>query len=220
MSFILKALKKVEQEQAARGNGPVDVHSALLHGDGTSAQAAPRLARWGVIALVFIAGSGLTYFLMDKSTEPPLPTEGRPVGPAAQGSALPAPAVTTSPLSGGARTAPATPTARDDAASRQATAPTSLPEPAAVSTSPKRHSAAPDKPARPSISEDAAGSPPPGLKINGIALQDDPAESVAVINGALLKRGMTVEGVQVEEILQDRVRFSGNGGTFEVHLSR
>jgi len=76
------------------------------------------------------------------------------------------------------------------------------------------------KPASPSIPQDATGSPPPGLKINGIALQDDPAESVAVINGALLKRGMTVEGVQIEEIFQDRVRFSGARGTFEVQLSR
>ena len=59
MSFILKALKKVEQEKAARGSGPVDVHSALLQGASTSAHAAPRLANWGVVALVFIAGSGL-----------------------------------------------------------------------------------------------------------------------------------------------------------------
>lgn len=220
MSFILKALKKVEQEQAARGNGPVDVHSALLRGGGTSAHAAPRLARWGVIALVFIAGSGLTYFLMDKSAELPLRTEDRPEGRAAQGSALSAPPLTTPPLPGGARTSPAAPTAPDNAASRQTITPTSLPEPAVVSTHPKRPTAAPDKPARPSISQDAAGSPPPGLKVNGIALQDDPAESVAVVNGALLKKGMTVEGVWVEEILQDRVRFSGNGGIFEVHLSR
>jgi hypothetical protein len=132
MSFILKALKKVEQQQAARGNGPVDVHSALLHGDGSSAQTAPRLARWGVIALVFIAGSGLTYFLMDKSSEPPLRAQDRLAGPAAQGSALPAPAVTTPPLPGEARTVPAPPTAPDNAASRQAMTPTSLPEPAGL----------------------------------------------------------------------------------------
>jgi len=219
MSFILKALKKVETEKAARGSGPVDVHSALLHGGGTSAQAAPRLARWGVIALVFIAGSGLTFFLMGKSTENPLLMEGRPVGTDAQGSALPAPAVATPSLTGEARTSMPAPTAPDNIASRQTITPASLPEPAAVSTPPRRPTAA-GKPASPSIPQDATGSPPPGLKINGIALQDDPAESVAVINGALLKRGMTVEGVQIEEIFQDRVRFSGARGTFEVQLSR
>ena len=220
MSFILKALKKVEQEKAVRDSGPIDVHGALLHGAGASAHAAPRLARWGVIALVFIAGSGLTYFLMDISSEPPLRKEGRPDGPAAPGTASPAPALTAPPLPGGAPMPPAAPTAPDNAAPRQTVAPASLPKPAAASPPPGRPAAVPDKPASPSISHDAAGPPPSGLKVNGIALQDDPAESVAVVNGALLKRGMTVEGVQIEEIFQDRVRFSGAQGTFEVQLSR
>ena len=61
---------------------------------------------------------------------------------------------------------------------------------------------------------------PAGLKVNGIALQDDPGESVAVINGALVKKGMSVGGARVEEILQDRVRFSSGGGTFYVQLSK
>jgi hypothetical protein len=41
-----------------------------------------------------------------------------------------------------------------------------------------------------------------------------------VVNGALVKKGMTVGGMRVEEISPDRVRFSGAGGTVEVQLSR
>jgi hypothetical protein len=56
--------------------------------------------------------------------------------------------------------------------------------------------------------------------LNGIALQDDPAESVAVVNGRILKKGMTIEGAEVDRIFLDRVRFRGNGGVFEVHLAK
>jgi hypothetical protein len=58
------------------------------------------------------------------------------------------------------------------------------------------------------------------LTVSGIALQDDPAESMAVINGALVKTGMTVAGAVVDRIFLDRVRFKGNGGTFEVYLGK
>ena len=61
---------------------------------------------------------------------------------------------------------------------------------------------------------------PAGLKVNGIALQDDPAASAAVVNGVLVKRGMMVQGLRVEEIMNDKVRFSGNGETYEVQISK
>ncbi len=63
-----------------------------------------------------------------------------------------------------------------------------------------------------------AGSP--ALTVSGIAYQDNPAESMAVVNGALVKSGMTVAGVQIERIFVDRVRFRGNGGVFDVPLAR
>jgi type II secretory pathway component PulC len=61
---------------------------------------------------------------------------------------------------------------------------------------------------------------PSSLVVNGIALQDDPMESVAVVNGRILKKGMTIEGAEVDRIFLDRVRFRGDGGVFEVHLSK
>jgi general secretion pathway protein B len=70
------------------------------------------------------------------------------------------------------------------------------------------------------IGREPSGSSPAGLKVNGLAVQDDPSASVAVIDGMLVRRGMTVQGMRVEEILQDRVRFSRNGETYEVQISR
>jgi hypothetical protein len=60
----------------------------------------------------------------------------------------------------------------------------------------------------------------PALTVNGIALQDDPAESIAVVNGVIVKTGMTIGGVQVDRIFLNRVRFRGSGGTFDVHLAK
>jgi len=43
---------------------------------------------------------------------------------------------------------------------------------------------------------------------------------MAVVNGQIVKRGMTVGGAQVERIYLNRVRFRGNGGMFDVHLAK
>jgi hypothetical protein len=58
------------------------------------------------------------------------------------------------------------------------------------------------------------------LTVNDIALQDDPAESIAVVNGVIVKTGMTIGGAEVDRIFLNRVRFRGSSGTFEVYLAR
>ncbi len=63
-------------------------------------------------------------------------------------------------------------------------------------------------------------APTAQLTVNGIAFQDDPAASAAVVNGVYVKRGMTVGGARVERIFQDKVRFTSNGRTFEVPLAK
>jgi hypothetical protein len=72
----------------------------------------------------------------------------------------------------------------------------------------------------PPVQEAPAGSASTSLIVNGIALQDDPGQSMAVVNGQIVKRGMTVGGARVERIFLNRVRFRGNGGMFDVHLAR
>jgi hypothetical protein len=62
------------------------------------------------------------------------------------------------------------------------------------------------------------GAATSSLTVNGIAIQDDPAESIAVVNGVIVKQGMTIGGARVDRIYLNRVRFKRDSGTFEVHL--
>ncbi|MBK5276793.1 MAG: hypothetical protein JJE30_17325 [Desulfuromonadales bacterium] len=58
------------------------------------------------------------------------------------------------------------------------------------------------------------------LKVEGIAVQDGGAESLAVVNGTTVSRGSVIEGARVEEIQKDWVRFNRNGESFYVVLDK
>jgi general secretion pathway protein B len=58
----------------------------------------------------------------------------------------------------------------------------------------------------------------PPLAVTGIAFNSDPESRMAVVNGLPVMPGTIIEGVKVEEILPDRVRFSGGGSVFEIFL--
>jgi general secretion pathway protein B len=60
----------------------------------------------------------------------------------------------------------------------------------------------------------------PALTVSGIAFQDGSNDNMAIINGIAVSRGATVEGVRVEDIQKDRVRFSHSGEKFEVLLNK
>lgn len=61
-------------------------------------------------------------------------------------------------------------------------------------------------------------SPPADIKLSGIAYQDDRRARRAVVNGYLLQEGSQVSGAVITDILQDRVRFSQGGRSFELGL--
>jgi general secretion pathway protein B len=58
----------------------------------------------------------------------------------------------------------------------------------------------------------------PRLKVSGIAWQKEDAASVAVVNGTPVMKGHTIDGFKVEDIFRDRVRFAGEGKTFELSI--
>lgn len=60
----------------------------------------------------------------------------------------------------------------------------------------------------------------PTLRVNGIAFQDGAADSVAIINGVPVSSGAIIEGVRVEVIQKDRVRFSYKGEIFDIPLGK
>jgi general secretion pathway protein B len=60
----------------------------------------------------------------------------------------------------------------------------------------------------------------PRFVVSGIAYQDDRTVRFAIVNDVALGEGETIQGVVVEEIFEDRVRFARNGTAFEVALSK
>ena len=65
-----------------------------------------------------------------------------------------------------------------------------------------------------------ASSSAPTLTLSGIAWNKDSADRLAIINGEPTATGANVNGVIVEEILQDRVKLSHNGRIFELLIGR
>lgn len=212
MSFILKALRKLESEKAERKTAPVGIDSAILAPDRNSFSSPRRRGKWIIILLVLIAGA-VFIFIYPHKTPPPVTETGK-MAP------QPAPTVQTAPL---AQTVQPQAEKTEQTGARMNT-------PAGPQVSPGQIETG-KRPERAYRQNDVAPPPEPehrasfvaatpGLTVSGIALQDDPAESMAVVNGGLVKTGMTVGGAVVDRIYLDRVRFKGSGGTFEVYLSK
>ena len=60
----------------------------------------------------------------------------------------------------------------------------------------------------------------PNLKLTGIAWQKDSASRLAVVNGSAVSQGSMIDGVKIEEILPDKVRFSVGQRNFEISLGK
>ncbi len=238
MSFILKALQKLEEENAGRPAEPAAIESALLAPAGRSTTAPRRMLKWLVLVLGFIAGGAMTYLLMPKAATPvaqPQRTAAALAVPAAPVPAAapvaPAPTVQAIPNTQVPQAIPTTPAAQADVPSTKAVPAVGGNSPSAGSDNGRqtvrRRNRARDAgeyspagavvPAPPFPSADPSAAQ---LAVNGIAFQDDPAASAAVVNGVYVKRGMMVGGARVERIFQDKVRFSRNGATFEVPLAK
>jgi hypothetical protein len=224
VSFILKALQKLEEENAARQAEPAAIESAILAPVASSA--GPRRAlKWLVIALVFLAGGAMTYLLIPKTTVSVPPRQELAVAPSVPAASLP-PA---------GQPKPAAPATQADEPSARPAPITARISPPATGSAGRTRAAATQHPQldreKPGDDTDAVavpspaspvstGAPPVALAVNGIAFQDDPSASSAVVNGVFVKRGMTVGGARVERIFQNKVRFSLNGSIFEVPLAK
>jgi hypothetical protein len=80
--------------------------------------------------------------------------------------------------------------------------------------------------AKPGVADTPAAPPAapvkhiPTLRVDGIAYHFGSADSLAVVNGTTVYAGTIVEGVKVEEIGKDRIRFNFEGERFEVPLGK
>jgi len=211
MSFILKALKKTENEKAARKNETVEINSVLLATDNRSYSSPRRMARWMIISMVFVAGGVAIYFFM-RQPSPPL-MQAREKDLRSVPSIQPV-TPSRSPIQGD----------KPGPADAEISPAVSVPTERTLSREKVREkitAAHPlNNPTACALPEQEAPSDTAALTVNGIALQDEPAESIAVVNGVIVKTGMTIGGVQVDRIFLNRVRFRGSSGTFEVHLAK
>jgi general secretion pathway protein B len=233
MSSILKALQKLEQERAARRNGRPDITGAILR----QRKAAKPLPAWlvpaGMSFVAFVAVLA-TYTAMGgfSAAKPTvttsIPQQAIPPVTSSQPPAAPTPVSQTPvvPVSfGGSVVPPAVPSSKPRPTAQEparlpppstpaATARPAVPPPTA--SAPRTAQA--EKPAtRPTTSPRADI---PSLAVSGIAWHKDSTDRLAVINGMPASEGTTVDGVRVEEIFPDRVRFSFRNERFEVVLGK
>lgn len=218
MSSILKALKKVENDRATRQPDALKIDSDILRPDTPSGHSTA-----GIIAAAFLliaGGAATTYLFTGRTVSPekkaataqfPASAPQLPAQPSAKiplETLPPAILVVPAQSSRSERMPPHTPktskraqAGRDTSANRQRSA--------VHSTS--------ATPAATAVPETA---PRPALRVNGIAWQNSSADSMAIINGTAVSNGKVIEGVEVEEIQKDRVRFNYRGEKFEIPLGQ
>jgi general secretion pathway protein B len=244
MSSILKALRKLEEQQAActAGTGSASRTAAAAPVRRSPAWLAPTV----VMAIVAgtVAGTVVvmnSLFPHGQSATPP--SSPRPqertqaAGPLPQTLAVPAesgssPAVVSTaaeePMSAslGAGRSSAPPTTRPAAPAfplpRQVQ-PSAAPGLQEYGTSPSpipqaQSTSPPVATVDRALARPPASPAPPALTVSGIAWQKGGGDRFAMVNGSPVGEGATVAGAKVLEILPDRVRFSRDGSTFEVAI--
>jgi general secretion pathway protein B len=221
MSFILDALKKLEQEKAARRNADIKIsdeivreHRQVMRKSRRSVPVSVVLVSLGLVLLLGVSGAFLWHRhgageqskVVAMNSERTLPVAEK-VAPDSQRTERAVPAA--SPV-------------------RPVVAEEDEPLPRSVETNRKsrkgrieesRSSITDSKPRSAQPVGEGSGSGGSRLTVSGIAWQDAPSARRAVINGDLLKEGAQVGGATVEEIQPTRVRFSSGGRQFAVSIS-
>ena len=223
MSSILKALKKLENDKAIRRPDQLRIDAKILH-DGAPTKYSRSAATLIAIAL-FAGGGGATYFYMkpaisilnapqaqqqpggDSVRRPPINVHIQSVSK----KAVPGPSAL-----------PVQPPKQQSVSGITATPPphaTTVPRP----SQPEKEVEGLHLPSSRTVNIPAASTGAvtrPALTINGIAFQDGGSDNLAVINGITVINGAVIDGVKIEEIQKDRVRFSQDGEKFEIILNK
>ena len=223
MSSILKALRKLENDRSIGKPDQIKIDAKILQNDSSSRFSHTAVAL--IAVALFVCGSGAMYFFMKQKTSDVIAP--RTISPRmesnsqVQTSVMPPPEIkikehnliTTSP-----------PSTRQIAPVFEAhkRVPNDLTKISQHPQSEKQLETAPlpePKPANAPMTSTGAASRPT-LTINGIAFQDGGSDNMAVINGSTVGVGTIIEGVKVEDIQKDRVRFSQGIEKFEIILNK
>ncbi|HEY3425135.1 MAG TPA: general secretion pathway protein GspB [Negativicutes bacterium] len=224
MSSILKALKKLEDEKTIRKPNTLHINSEILR-DATQSRSFFTVVL--VAAVIFLGGGGTAYLIIKPSAEVSATRKD-------QDSTALTPFSTTAEITQQQEQPEITKTKKVPAPQIQplqknkATVSPAvvIPRKPLIKTEPQQ-----DKPA---IKKTAVSVQPllklanrpmpinetPALKVNGIAFQEESADRVAVVNGVTVSNGSVVEGVHVDDIQRDRIRFSFGGEKFDIGLGK
>ena len=246
MSYILDALKKIEQEKnrKKRVDGKINISGELFNERTRPVKSRPVMKIAAVVLSVTLVASGVTWYLMkgkhkgqsaiSRSSVSSVAVANqlaadRSVVPLTPSSVAPPPVILPpTPAVTAAAPPPKTPVQ----------AVSSIKQPVEVKTRKTAKPVKPIKPVKPLKQPQTAKpvpaqvlpqavikkSPPPTvpppaeIKLSGIAWQDDRGSRRAVINGFLLKEGGVVTGATISEIQYDRVKFTTPEGRFEIRL--
>lgn len=225
MSSILKALKKLEHEKSDHRPDSLKIDSDILKVTDSS----PRFSPLGMVLLfllVFGGGISVAFFFMKdtkttlatikpqpeitvKSNPPPVtPTVVKPETLPAEIIVIPARNEPTVEISRKQQQKPA-------AAGNAADNIVKKPARAAISNISEK-----PKEATEAANSEIPAPSVPTLRVNGIAFQNNGADSMAIVNGTPVSSRSVIEGITVEEVQKDRVLFQRNGEKFEIQLGQ
>ena len=221
MSFILDALKKLEEEKAARRGGGIKISEEILREERRNPVNRRRTKTVftvsALVAVLAVAGVVAAMLLWKWDGGERVAGDGRQgrdaLRPASRSHRLPK-AIETAK----APNVPADPSALRD---RPPISPHGAGTPGIPVTPNKPVKAVPEPSSPSSTSSSQVGAPPSGinLTVSGIAWQEARAARRAVINGDLVPEGASVDGATVQEIYQNRVRFESGGRLFDVFIA-
>lgn len=217
MSFILDALKKLEQEKAARKGGEINISAEIIRDNRQTRRKVKRSIPVNAVLVAFglliLSGASGAFFwhkqaVKKQGTVVDLKPERMP----------PAVVEETDPQER-AIVGPAAPPARPVAAESSPRPVESLGRVQAEQRKAQRPADSDLKARSEEPAKEDSGAKVSGITVSGIAWQDAPAARRAVINGDLVEEGAQVGGATVEEILPTKVRFSSAGRRFSLSIS-
>jgi hypothetical protein len=244
MSVILDALRKLDREKSFPRDGRTNIAAEILRPD--LPHPGKRLPLYFVIiTLTAVATAAITYAVVEfgfltKSSPPPMkaPVTSQQVIPPPPDSPSLSKSSLSSPVNPPAASQQATPAvlshelAHEIREEREPVPPkiesriesnppmTPLREKEASQKVPlEKADVGPANTIKPTeqTSNEPPTAPPP-LKLSAIVWYEEPSRRFAMVNGMIIYEGAVIEGVKVEEIHPNHVRFSHSGRFFEISL--
>ncbi len=237
MSSILKALKRLEQQKMVRKDADHDI-AWIVRGEDYHPEKKRQWPMFVSLVAVAVLAALSTYLFMGGFHAAPRDSLSRPLEEPPSSSEIPSVTALAPPQPSHPDTPPVStddsvvvpPALVNGPAEKVLRSPTEKPalksnlaggegQAIAPPHAPKPHVALPP-PAEPVPVSHAPKPSLPSLKVTGIAGEKDSPVHLAIVNGMSVVEGSMVNGVKVEKILPDRVRFSFENRFFDVPLNR